>query len=110
MKNITVNGKKIGKGASLNNNTLLTGLDVMEVKRKVEKIAENVFAELENDWNLEEKGETHRKITQELQNREDYLVFKLKPHVTYVENGQVIKRENLEKNTTRSVEREGTEK
>lgn len=110
MVNNTVNGKKIGSAAGIEDNSLVTGLDVTEVKRKVDKVAENVFAELENDWNLDAKGKTQRKIIQKLQNKEDYLVFKVKNHVAYVENGQVIKRENIERNATKSVEREDTEK
>ena len=110
MVNNTVNGKKIGNAAGKDDSSLVTGIDVIEVKRKVEKTAENAFAELENDWDLEAKGKIHRKIIQKLQNKDDYLVFKVKDHVAYVENGQVIKREVVEKEAKKSTQREDSEK
>lgn len=95
----TVNGKKIGKGAGKENDTLLTVIDAVT---EVEKTSDKILAELENQWNLEAKGQLHRPVMKLLKNKEDYLVFKTKDHMTYVENGKVIKREEVQKDTKRT--------
>ena len=47
---------------------------------------------------------------QALHKKEDYLVFKTKNHITYVENRIVTKREVVQKDAKRSVQQEETEK
>ena len=110
MRDNTVNGKKIGKSAGKDDNTLLTVIDVAEKKKEIEKTSKKIFAELENEWDLEAKGKTHRSVMQALHKKEDFLVFKTKDHIAYVENGIVTKREVIQKDAKRSVQQEETEK
>ena len=91
MAKSTVNGKKIGKGAPQRANTALNCLSVAERERKIDEIITETFAELEDKWNLEAKGKIHKSVMKDLQS--DYLVFKANDHITYVDNGKVVKRE-----------------
>lgn len=103
----TVNGKKIGKGAGKENDTLLTVIDAVT---EVEKTSDKIFAELENQWDLEAKGQLHKPVMKFLNDKENYLKIKTGIHVSYVENGKVIKREAVQKAVKKAMEQEETEK
>ena len=61
---------RIGKGAQIRDNTILTCMDVFE------KIKE----ETEKDWELEAKGRVHRSVLEHLRdNDKNYSVFKAYP-------------------------------
>ncbi len=97
----TVNGgKKIKKGAGIQDNkTLLTITSVAEIKEK----SKELYAELEGQWNLEAKGKANRKVLETL--KKDYLTFKVGNHVAYKENGKIIKREPVTQTKTEQKDR-----
>ena len=98
MLNNTVNGNKIGKGAGYKNNTVINCIPAKtEIKSKeIGNIAQNILAELEEEWKLEATGKLQKSVLENL--KEDYLSYKAGDNVVYVENGKIVKRENIDKN------------
>mgnify|MGYP006958738730 FL=1 len=61
MANSTVNGKKIGDGAGLNDNVKITACEIIQRAKD----------ELQEEWTLDAKGILHKKVMESLNKKMD---------------------------------------
>ena len=72
MANSTVNGKKIGNGAGLNDNVKITACEIIQKSKD----------ELQEEWTLDAKGILHKKVMESLNknmnlsDKESYMVIR----------------------------------